>query len=190
MNGDLPRPLRVWTVSNGLSFLRLLLAAPVVVAAQDAAANRWWIVALCLAAYLTDLSDGWIARRFGQESDFGRIIDPLADKIFVASFALALLLDGLLPLWYLLAVVGRDMLILAGGLYLKSRRGLLAQSNLAGKMAVVTVGLTLLISMFPETGAALTAALVASSIALAWSFAGYLLHFTSVLRAAATNPQP
>ncbi len=181
------RPLRVWTVSNGLSFLRLLLAAPVAAVARHPAGGRWWILALCLVAYATDLTDGFIARRFGQESDFGRLIDPLADKIFIAAFAAALLLAGSLPLWYLAVVVGRDLIILAGGGYLKSRRGVLVQSNIAGKIAVVTVGVTLVLSMFPESGGAVTAALALSCCALGWSLFEYASRFLSLTRHSAPH---
>lgn len=177
------RPLNVWTLSNGLSLLRLFLAIPVVLLAADAGANRWWIVAVCFAAYVTDLTDGYVARHFGKESDFGRIIDPVADKVYVAAFAISLAWQGLLPVWFLLFVAGRDALILAAGLYLKRKKGVLAQSNMTGKVAVVTVGVVLLLSLFRgDTGdGVFAAALVVSAVALSaslWKYArGFIARF-------------
>jgi cardiolipin synthase len=77
-----------------------------------------WIYALvvfCIAS-ATDLIDGWFARRFNQISEFGKFIDPLADKILVISSVIALLvLDPFLSLatdfWMVIIIAARDILI-------------------------------------------------------------------------------
>jgi len=138
----------VWTISNGLSFIRLLLVIPVFLLLLDAPSNRWFVLSLGFVAYLSDLSDGFVARKFGQESGFGRIIDPLADKVFIAGTIIALLLQHLIPLWFVLIVIGRAALIFIGGVYLQRKKSILIQSNLMGKIAVVSVGLILVLSLF------------------------------------------
>ncbi len=141
-------PLNVWTIPNVLSMIRLLLSIPLVVLLAAPYQNRWTIVIICLSAVATDIADGFIARHFRMESLFGRIIDPLADKVGIIVLVLGLILADLVPLWFAVVVVARDVVILAGGIHLRLRQGVLAQSSMAGKLTVMTVGTTLLVSLF------------------------------------------
>ncbi len=69
------------------------------------------LVVFALAS-LTDLIDGWSARKLKQESEFGKFLDPLADKILVVSGLCSfLLLDALIPIWMIIVIIGRDVLI-------------------------------------------------------------------------------
>lgn len=158
---------RIWTISNGLSALRIVLAVPVAILAADPWEYRWSILGFCFLAYISDLSDGYLARRLKQVSDLGKVIDPVADKVFVAALAVVLAIGGFIPFWFILLVVARDVLILAGGVMLKARKDILAQSNMTGKMAVVAIGLCLLLSLFrDQTGDTvfLTALFVAATL--------------------------
>jgi cardiolipin synthase len=87
------------------------------------AGEREWVAPLCLAAGLTDLLDGFLARRLGLASHTGAYLDPIADKIFVGCVVLAMAWTGLLPAWLVALMIGRDVLILAGGMWLRSRTG-------------------------------------------------------------------
>jgi cardiolipin synthase len=69
---------------------------------------------LFAASGLSDLADGWIARRFDYRTRFGAIADPLADKLTMLTVAVALAAQGWLPYWFALLVVGRDFVIVAG----------------------------------------------------------------------------
>ena len=141
---DVPR--RFLTLSNILSLTRLLLSVPFVLVMRDGSPEgRLWGALLMVAAALTDKLDGYFARRYHQISEWGRILDPLADKIAVAAVILVLSFLGDLPLWFPGVAVGRDLVILAGGLYLKRRTGVLVQSNEFGKWTVGVVALTLFV---------------------------------------------
>ena len=99
---------RVWTVPNALSALRLL-GVPlflywVLHTHQDGRA-----VLLLIAAGLSDYLDGKIARRFGQFSRLGQLLDPAADRLYIAATLLALVARDGLPLWWALVLVGRDL---------------------------------------------------------------------------------
>jgi cardiolipin synthase len=70
--------------------------------------------ALFVASGVSDLADGWIARRFDLRTRFGAIADPLADKLTMLTVAVLLAQQGWLPWWFAALVVGRDLLIVAG----------------------------------------------------------------------------
>jgi len=79
---------------------------------QPSMPAKIWALILFMVASFADLLDGWAARKLKQETEFGKFFDPLADKILVISSLIALLLlDPLIPLWMILIIVARDLLI-------------------------------------------------------------------------------
>jgi cardiolipin synthase (CMP-forming) len=110
----------VYTLPNLISLARMVLGLPTawcILGGQEAAA-----VALILLAAFTDFLDGWLARQ-SSPSALGILLDPLADKVFIAVVVMAMAAAGILPWWLLAVIVGRDLLILLGGLYVQSRVG-------------------------------------------------------------------
>jgi len=105
------------------------------------------IIILVLCMYFSDLLDGYLARKLNQVSEFGKIIDPLADKISVMTIALILVYLGRLPIWFVTVVVARDVLILIFGIYLNRKYKLTLMSNFPGKIAVFSIGLILLLTI-------------------------------------------
>jgi len=73
-----------------------------------------WAFLLFVAQGLSDLADGWIARRFSYRSRFGAVADPLADKLTMLTVVVLLSMHGWLPWWFAGLVVGRDLLIVSG----------------------------------------------------------------------------
>jgi phosphatidylglycerophosphate synthase len=100
---------------NGLSLSRLALglAFPLIPPA--------WRLAIVLVAGLTDLVDGALSRSLHASTQTGRLLDPVADKVFVAAVALTLLVEGTLQPWEALLLGLRDLTVLAGVLWLVSR---------------------------------------------------------------------
>ena len=101
---------RVWTVPNFISLARLA-CAPLV---------WWWLFgtdqpwpAAILLGILgaSDWVDGWIARRYNQGSELGKILDPVADRVLLLSGVLALLIDDSIPRWYGILILARELLI-------------------------------------------------------------------------------
>ncbi|MEC9434520.1 MAG: CDP-diacylglycerol--glycerol-3-phosphate 3-phosphatidyltransferase [Pseudomonadota bacterium] len=85
------------TVPNVLTVFRLLAAPAValVFVALPRPAADLWALALFLGASVTDFLDGWLARRFNQQSEFGRMLDPIADKAMVmTALAVVMMLAG------------------------------------------------------------------------------------------------
>ena len=88
---------RIWTIPNVLSSLRLMLAIVLYVAIERGLPTAaFW---LFIVAASTDWVDGWWARRFGQVSRLGRILDPLVDKVIVCGSYALLAGAGFLAFW-------------------------------------------------------------------------------------------
>ena len=107
---------------NALTVLRLL-AIPVFVVLLYRADGEgsYFLAGLFAATALTDQVDGFLARRWRVESEFGRFADPLADRLMIDAAVLLLCLDGRLP-WLALAIVlGRDVLLIGGYGVVKDR---------------------------------------------------------------------
>ena len=129
------------TFPNAMSLLRVALLPLVLWALWEE-----WTAAclmLMLAAAATDYLDGWLARRLGQVNDFGKILDPLADKVCIDGMAVALSLWRAFPWWATGLIIGRDLLILAGGVLLLGKTKHVPVSNIPGKLAVGFLALTI-----------------------------------------------
>ena len=107
---------------NALTVLRLI-AIPVfvVLLLRTDGQGSYALAALFAAAALTDQVDGYLARRWHVESEFGKFADPLADRLMIDAAVLLLCVDGRLP-WLALAIVlGRDALLIGGFGLVKDR---------------------------------------------------------------------
>jgi CDP-diacylglycerol--glycerol-3-phosphate 3-phosphatidyltransferase len=133
-------------------------------------------------AALTDKYDGEIARKYNQASEWGKILDPIADKICVAVVAIVLLLLGNIPVWFLTALLVRDALIFSGGMYIRSKKGIVLPSNEAGKWTVGIVSLALFLMVLNAQSVVVDVFLWASSVLLVVSFSIYVKRFTEVLK--------
>lgn len=138
---------KTWTISNVVSLSRIVLVVPAGYSLlTEFPHHRLWSAGFILLAIATDFIDGYLARKLHQVTDIGKIIDPLADKIVVGIFSVCLLVTGDLPLWFVVAVLGRDVLIVLGGVYVKQQKGIVTQSNMTGKVAVNIIALAILLS--------------------------------------------
>jgi CDP-diacylglycerol--glycerol-3-phosphate 3-phosphatidyltransferase len=149
----LPAPLA--QLPNALTLLRLLLVPVYVLlmllVAED---GRSWAAALVFAgAGITDQLDGWLARRWHVESRFGRIADPLADRLMIDAAVVMLWLAGRLPWPALALIVARDVL-LVGGYRLLVPRGIDLSVSSLGKVATWILYASLALLMVTTAGTA------------------------------------
>jgi CDP-diacylglycerol--glycerol-3-phosphate 3-phosphatidyltransferase len=150
---------------NVLTVLRLA-AIPVFIVLMLAAEGRSWAaVAVFTAAGVTDQLDGWLARRWRVESQFGKVADPLADRLLIDSAVLLLWLDGRLP-WPALAILARD-LVLVAGYKLVVARGYELSVNLLGKAATWVLYAALFFVLVTSEGTAWPLWLFWTGVALA-----------------------
>ncbi len=130
---------RIWTVPNVLSVFRLMLLIPILIfMAQE---KRILAVGLMLLGVATDFIDGYIARRWDQKSNLGRLMDPAIDKINILVITAYMIRSPLydFPLWFFLFVFAREIILMLGGLLVVKRRNLVMESNRPGKNSAFAV---------------------------------------------------
>ncbi|MGA0834146.1 MAG: CDP-alcohol phosphatidyltransferase family protein [Candidatus Kapaibacteriota bacterium] len=159
------------TASNLISLFRLLLTAPVAYLIYTD--HTWWAFGLCWFAALTDWLDGYVARATNTVSEWGKVIDPVADKVLVGTIVVMLLVRGLLPLWFVAVVIGRDVLIVLGGVVARRYSTVVLPSMWSGKLAVSAIawtGVTALVQWTTarDVGVAVSCLLIAVSL---WQYA-------------------
>lgn len=102
-------------------------------------------------AILSDLLDGYVARRLNQQSDLGKILDPIADKLVIGVVILALILSNpKFPLWAFIIVIIRDCLIVIGNIIVFRRRRIITRSNRWGKCTSFVLSTALMLYVFNE----------------------------------------
>ena len=145
----------VYSVANLITILRLILVPFFFTALVDAQNERGRLVAFIIYAVAasTDWIDGQIARRTNTVTQFGKVVDPLVDRLLLASGVVGLYLIDVLPLWIPVVLLGRDLYLLYGA-YLLERHGVLLPVTRAGKWttAVLLTGFSSLIAGWPEVG--------------------------------------
>ena len=131
----------IFYVSNLLSLFRVVLILPIYYLLKlDTMAGSYWAVFLMLLAALTDTLDGRLARKLNQQSDFGRIVDPVADKVAIAVIAIILISQRDLPIWFLALVLTRDLGIMLLGLFVISKQKMVIESQTIGKITAFMLG--------------------------------------------------
>ena len=90
-----------------------------------------------LAAGLTDVIDGFLARKFNWITNIGKVLDPLADKLMQCTVLVCMLIKELIPAWLVIPFILKELLILSGGLFMIKKRSVVAVSNVFGKATVV-----------------------------------------------------
>lgn len=99
---------------NALCVLRMLLIAPIAVLLLTGRPQPALLV--FAVAALTDALDGFLAKRFGWQTELGKRLDPLADKLLLVTVFVVVAVLGSAPVWLAVSVVTRDVVITAGGL--------------------------------------------------------------------------
>jgi cardiolipin synthase (CMP-forming) len=107
--------------ANLLTLARLFCAVPIVLLVRAGAFHQ--AALLFLIAALSDALDGYVAKRFNGVTPLGAVLDPVADKVLMDSLFLTLAFEGHLPAWVSMLVIGRDILIVGGTLFLRMVAG-------------------------------------------------------------------
>ncbi len=134
-------------VPNALTVLRFLLIPIIVIACVQGQ----YILAIAVLSIsgLTDILDGAIARKYNYITDFGKLMDPLADKATQISLLTTLFIKGAIPIWILAIVVLKEFCMVSGASFLYGKE-LVVSSKWYGKLATVLFYVAMVISLFLE----------------------------------------
>jgi cardiolipin synthase len=174
---------KLFTIPNLLSAFRFL-AAPFVFFffTLPGLEGRLLTLLFLLISFSTDYFDGFFARRLKQQTDLGRMLDPIADKAIVLALMVAVVIFRNVAFYYLIAILSRDLLILAGGLIIKLKRGIVVESNIWGKAATFILMTSFLFFIFPELEIPAYVLLYAGLAAVAVSFVTYCIVFFRMMK--------
>ncbi len=98
--------------------------------------TKWIALALFIIASFTDMFDGKLARKYGLITDFGKFMDPLADKLLVCSALICLVSSGKLPAWMVIIIISREFII-SGFRLIASDNGVVIAASKWGKFKTV-----------------------------------------------------
>ena len=107
---------RIWTIPNVLSMLRLALV-PLFLVLIVRGEYVTALIVLVVASF-TDLLDGYLARRLGQVTRLGQLLDPAADRLYIFAALVGLAANDLVPWWIVIVIVARDVFLLVLGVVL------------------------------------------------------------------------
>ena len=110
---------RIWTVPNVVTFVRLA-CIPLYVWLLFGKENQVAAAGLLAALGATDWIDGYVARRFHQVSTLGKILDPVADRLLVATAVITIMIHGAVPIWFGVATLAREVVVSGAVLLLAS----------------------------------------------------------------------
>ena len=138
---------RILNVPNVLTMLRLALIPVFAVLFMNG--RMIPALAVYIAASLTDIADGYIARKYRMITDFGKLMDPLADKLMVITMMVLMVLKGIIPLILVILLAAKELLMVLGGLFLLGK-GKVVFSAWIGKIAQLLLVIGLILCFFTD----------------------------------------
>lgn len=137
LNQMAKNPASNFNLPNSITFLRIILIPVFIWMFSDPTPERaWWSVLIFSGAALTDFLDGYFARKSGQITNLGKLLDPVADKLLVASGLILLVQFQRVAVWLAIVLIARE-LIVTGARAVAAREGLVVPADTMGKVKVV-----------------------------------------------------
>jgi cardiolipin synthase len=185
---------RVLTVPNAISMARLA-GVPVFLWLVLVPQADWWAVGLLIAAGLSDWLDGKLARAWNQQSRLGQVLDPAADRLYIAATLIALAVRAIIPWWLVAVLVSRELVLGVALLVLRRHSMGPLQVSFLGKAATLCLlyAFPLLFLGSHEGTAALAARVTGWAFAIWgsalywWAAALYLAQARQVIAAASRD---
>lgn len=126
------------------------MAIPIIYSLQN---QEWWLITfgLILIAAVSDMLDGYFARRAHEVTHIGKWLDPICDTICIGSVVFYLILNGTIPLWFFIILILRYVSISIGAIYFINHTDLVLSANIFGKWASGLTALFVLLKIIPRT---------------------------------------
>jgi len=124
------------------------MAIPIIYSLQN---QEWWLITLglILIAALSDMLDGFFARRAHEVTHIGKWLDPICDTICIGSVVFYLILNGIIPMWFFIVLILRYVSISIGAIYFINYTDLVLSANMFGKWASGLTALFILLKIIP-----------------------------------------
>jgi|TARA_R100001015_G_C4607340_1_gene162447 CDP-diacylglycerol--glycerol-3-phosphate 3-phosphatidyltransferase len=180
---------KVLTLSNTISFSRILIAFPVTYLhyVNDLQVNTA-IVVLIVYGVISDYLDGYIARKTNTISEVGKMADPVADKLSALVLFLYTVWIGWIPLWFLLFAIVRDSMIMLGSYYIKKKYNKVAMAIMSGKISVNVLALYWIsVFFFPDAAKVHLFLMSCSVLLMVISWVDYFNRYRLIMSGAKFN---
>ena len=174
-------------VPNFLTILRLFMVPAFIVSYSYGETGHYIAAAIFVLAALTDVLDGYLARKWNQITDFGKLADPVADKMMQLSAIACLCIGGRIRPWIILVFAAKELLMILGGLRLLNIHKYVVYSKWSGKIATVLLFVAVTVIMvtdeqiLPATYA--TMLMVACLVATVVAFFDYISMYLKIKNA-------
>ena len=168
---NLPNKVTLLRVFLIPAFLAVYLAQPL-----NETVNVWLALILFSFAAITDAVDGYLARRLSQVTNFGKLMDPLADKLLVCSAFIAFTAVGILPAWAVIIMISRELYVSGLRMLALEQRVVLAASaggkfkTVAQIVLIIYILLPFSCLIFDWAILALTVIAIVASLLSAWDY--------------------
>ena len=168
---------------NKLTILRVIMIPFFVffMLADMGNAGKYTALVLFIAASLTDTLDGYLARKYNQVTNFGKFMDPLADKLLVCSALICLMDVGKLPSWAVIVIISREFII-SGFRLVASDNGIVIAASWWGKIKTVTQMAMIILLLLGVEGVIAGIFIVLATVFTVVSGVDYIAKNISVLR--------
>lgn len=157
-------------IANFITLIRLFVAIAILILYFTEAKNWFWrCIGLFVFGSVTDLFDGYAARKLGCISDFGKLLDPLCDKAMMLSILLVLSLGKYIYMWIFFALAAKELLMVIGSAFFFNKK-IVVKSNWYGKLSTGLLTAAIIMAVFswrPYSDYALTVAVIWTFIAMA-----------------------
>jgi CDP-diacylglycerol--glycerol-3-phosphate 3-phosphatidyltransferase len=175
------------TLANLFSLSRILVAPVLIWIHMQQGVNMLFTV-LVFYAIISDYLDGWAARLNNEITELGKIADPVADKLLAGMLFIYAGWIDLIPIWFVILCIGRDLLILAGSLYIGKKKGKVAMSVMSGKIFVNFLAAYWIVAFFlPGYTQTIQILLISTTVLMVYSSFDYIHRFTQIQRGAEFN---
>ncbi len=135
---------------NFLTILRLFMVPAFVFLYFCGEQGPYWAAAVFVTASLTDVLDGYLARKWNQITDFGKLADPVADKMMQLSAIGCLCFAGRIHFWVIFIFAAKELLLILGGLRLLNLHKYVVYSKWSGKVATVLLFVAVVVIMITD----------------------------------------
>ncbi|NOZ78610.1 MAG: CDP-diacylglycerol--glycerol-3-phosphate 3-phosphatidyltransferase [Acidobacteria bacterium] len=168
----------MWNLPNSLTVLRIFMVPLlVVILLTEFPDKEFWGLAIFLLAAFTDLIDGIIARRTGEVTVTGTLLDPLADKLLMSAAFISLVELGLAPAWMVTVIVGREFAVTALRMIAMARHVAIAANRWGKSKTTSQVVAVSLLILGKKLGAWMILGQIALWIALTLSIISMVIYF-------------